>query len=218
MVGKTLRMIRIPAYSLGEEISNAVSHGFGALLSVAALVVMLIRSRGALAVTTAALFGSAMILLYTMSCLYHALPPALLGKKVLRVLDHCNVFLLVFGTYIPVALLGVGGARGWTLFGLVAFFTLLGIVFTVADLERFQFAAVICQLLSGWSILIGISDLLQTVGKRGLAWMIAGGLMYTAGAVLYGIGKRQKYCHSVFHIFCLMGSFCHFWAVYQYLL
>lgn len=218
MVGKTLRMIRIPAYSLGEEISNAVSHGFGALLSVAALVVMLIRSRGALAVTTAALFGSAMILLYTMSCLYHALPPALLGKKVLRVLDHCNVFLLVFGTYIPVALLGVGGARGWTLFGLVAFFTLLGIVFTVADLERFQFAAVICQLLSGWSILIGVSDLLQTVGKRGLAWMIAGGLMYTAGAVLYGIGKRKKYCHSVFHIFCLMGSFCHFWAVYQYLL
>ena len=218
MSAKALRMIRIPSYSVGEEICNAVTHGLGALLSVVALVLMLVRARGALAVTTAALFGSAMILLYTMSCLYHALPPSLLGKKVLRVLDHCNVFLLVFGTYIPVALLGVGGARGWTLFGLVAFFTLLGIAFTVADLERFQLAAVICQLLSGWSILIGVSDLLQIMGVQGLAWMIAGGLMYTVGAALYGIGKYKKYCHSVFHVFCLLGSFCHFWAIYQFLL
>ena len=212
------RKISIPPYSMGEEINNAISHGLGALLSVAALVLMLFRARSALGVTTAALFGSSMVILYTMSCLYHALPPSLTGKKVLRVLDHCNVFLLVFGTYIPVSLLGVAGRRGWTLFGLVAFFTLLGIVFTAVDLERFQAAAVICQLLSGWSILIGASDLLRSVGMRGLSWMIAGGLMYTAGAVLYAVGKRRKYCHCVFHIFCLLGSFCHFWSIYQYLL
>ncbi len=218
MSGKTLRIVGIPSYSMGEEISNAVSHGLGAILSVAALVLMLVRARGAMAVTTAALFGSAMVLLYTVSCLYHALPPHLFGKKVLRVLDHCNVFLLVFGTYIPVALLGVTGTRGWTLFGLVAFFTLLGIVFTAVDLDRFQLAAVLCQLLSGWSILIGVSALLQAVGAQGLAWMLAGGVMYTVGAVLYGVGKHKKYYHSVFHIFCLLGSLCHFWAIYQYLL
>ena len=218
MSGKTLRIVGIPSYSMGEEISNAVSHGLGAILSVTALVLMLVRARGAMAVTTAALFGSAMVLLYTVSCLYHALPPHLLGKRVLRVLDHCNVFLLVFGTYIPVALLGVTGTRGWTLFGLVALFTLLGIVFTAVDLERFQLAAVLCQLLSGWSILIGVSALLQAVGAQGLAWMLAGGVMYTVGAVLYGVGKHKKYYHSVFHIFCLLGSLCHFWAIYQYLL
>ncbi len=218
MIEKAEREITIPSYSLGEELCNAISHGFGALLSVAALVLMLMRARGAFATTAAALFGTAMVVLYTMSCVYHALPAKLEGKKVLRVLDHCNVFLLVFGTYIPVSLLGVPGARGWTLFGLVALFTLLGIILTAVDLERFQMAAVLCQLLSGWSILIGASKLLQAAGARGVGWMVAGGIMYTVGAALYGVGKRKKYYHSVFHIFCLMGSFCHFWAIYQYLL
>ncbi len=217
-MGKQMRAISIPSYSMGEEISNAVSHGFGAILSAAALVLMLVRARGALAVTAAALFGSVMILLYTMSCLYHALPPSLSGKRVLRVLDHCNVFLLVFGTYIPASLLGVCGVQGWVLFSVVAFLTLLGIVFTVIDMERFQTAAVICQLLSGWSILIGASDLLNTAGVQGFVWMIAGGVMYTIGAILYGMGKRRMYFHSVFHVFCLLGTFCHFWAIYQFIL
>ena len=213
----TKKKISIPAYSLGEELVNAVTHGLGALLSVAALVLMLARARGVLAVTVTAIFGASMILLYTMSCAYHALPKGT-GKKVFRVLDHCNVFLLVFGTYIPVALLGVSGVRGWVLFGLVAFFTLLGIVFTAVDLERFQLAAVLCQLLSGWSILLGISELRAAAGISGLLWMIAGGVMYTVGAVLYGIGRHRKYYHSIFHVFCLLGTFCHFWAIYRYLL
>ena len=217
-MGKQMRAISIPSYSMGEEISNAVSHGFGAILSAAALVLMLVRARGALAVTAVALFGSVMILLYTMSCLYHALPPSLSGKRVLRVLDHCNVFLLVFSTYIPASLLGVCGVRGWVLFSVVAFLTLLGIVFTVINMERFQTAAVICQLLSGWSILIGASDLLNTAGVQGFVWMIAGGVMYTIGAILYGMGKRRMYYHSVFHVFCLLGTFCHFWAIYQFIL
>ena len=213
----TKKKISIPAYSLGEELVNAVTHGLGALLSAAALVLMLARARSVLAVTVTAIFGASMILLYTMSCVYHALPKGN-GKKVLRVLDHCNVFLLVFGTYIPVALLGVSGVRGWVLFGLVAFFTLLGIVFTAVDLERFQLAAVLCQLLSGWSILLGISELRAAAGISGLLWMIAGGVMYTVGAALYGIGRHRKYYHSVFHVFCLLGTFCHFWAIYRYLL
>ena len=86
------------------------------------------------------------------------------------------------------------------------------------DLERYQLAAVICQLLSGWSILMGVSNLRAAVGLQGLIWMIAGGAMYTIGAILYGIGKKRKYYHSVFHVFCLLGTFCHFWAIYKYLL
>ena len=218
MAERNKKEISIPSYSLEEELFNAISHGLGALLSVAALVLMLIRARNALEVTTAAIFGTSMIFLYTISCVYHALSPGLRGKKVLRVLDHCSVFLLVFGTYIPASLLGVSGVRGWLLFGLVAFFTALGIVFTALDLERYQLAAVICQLLSGWSILMGASNLRAALGLQGLIWMIAGGVMYTIGAILYGIGKNRKYCHSVFHVFCLLGTFCHFWAIYKYLL
>ena len=218
MAERKKKEISIPSYSLGEELFNAISHGFGALLSIAALVLMLIRARNALEVTTAAIFGTSMIFLYTISCVYHALSPGLRGKKVLRVLDHCSVFLLVFGTYIPASLLGVSGVRGWLLFGLVAFFTALGIVFTALDLERYQLAAVICQLLSGWSILMGASNLRAALGLQGLIWMIAGGVMYSIGAILYGIGKNRKYYHSVFHVFCLLGTFCHFWAIYKYLL
>ena len=218
MAERKKKEISIPSYSLGEELFNAISHGFGALLSIAALVLMLIRARNALEVTTAAICGTSMIFLYTISCVYHALSPGLRGKKVLRVLDHCSVFLLVFGTYIPASLLGVSGVRGWLLFGLVAFFTALGIVFTALDLERYQLAAVICQLLSGWSILMGASNLRAALGLQGLIWMIAGGVMYSIGAILYGIGKNRKYCHSVFHVFCLLGTFCHFWAIYKYLL
>ena len=218
MAERKNKEISIPSYSLGEELFNAISHGFGALLSIAALVLMLIRARNALEVTTAAIFGTSMIFLYSISCVYHALSPGLRGKKVLRVLDHCSVFLLVFGTYIPASLLGVSGVRGWLLFGLVAFFTALGIVFTALDLERYQLAAVICQLLSGWSILMGASNLRAALGLQGLIWMIAGGVMYSIGAILYGIGKNRKYCHSVFHVFCLLGTFCHFWAIYKYLL
>ena len=164
------------------------------------------------------LFGAAMVLLYTMSCVYHALPPKGRGKQVLRVLDHCNVYLLVFGSYIPAALLGVGGAAGWVLFGVVLLFSVVGIVFTAIDVDRYQLVSVICHLICGWSILAGVPGLLRSMGWGGLSWLILGGVMYSVGAILYGLGKRKKYRHSVFHVFCLLGTFFHFWAIYTYLL
>ncbi len=218
MEGTVRRGVSIPQYTLGEELFNSVSHGVGALLGIAALVLMLLRAQGALSLVTAAFFGAAMILLYTVSCLYHALSPRLTGKKVLRVVDHCNVFLLVFGTYVPFALLGVGGVAGRTLLAAVGFFNVLGIVLTALDLEKYQTAAVVCHLLSGWSILLGIPGLLRNMDGGGLVCMILGGVMYSVGAVLYSSGKKKKYRHSVFHIFCLLGTFFHFWTVYRFLL
>ena len=216
---KTMRrQIRIPDYSLGEELINAISHGLGGLLGVAALVLMVIRAREPLARVSVTLFGAAMVLLYTMSCVYHALPPKGRGKQVLRVLDHCNVYLLVFGSYIPAALLGVGGAAGWVLFGVVLLFSVVGIVFTAIDVDRYQLVSVICHLFSGWSILFGVRALLGSMGVPGLTWLVLGGVMYTIGSVLYGLGRRKKYRHCVFHVFCLLGTFCHFWSVYAYLL
>lgn len=210
--------IQIPDYTIGEEIFNAVSHGLGALLGVVGLILMVIKAHGVLAETAVSLFGVAIVQLYTISCIYHALSPRLKGKKVMRVIDHCNVYLLVLGTYLPVALLGVGGWMGWLLLGIVFVFSVLGIVFTAIDVDRYQLVSVICHLICGWSILIGIPGLLASMGVQGLVYSILGGIMYSIGAILYGLGKKKRYRHSVFHIFCLLGTFFHFWGIYMYLL
>ena len=210
--------IKIPNYTLGEELFNSISHGIGAALAVAALVLMVVKAHNPLPETTVSLFGATMIILYTMSCIYHALSPNLEGKKVLRVIDHCNVFLLVFGTYIPVSLLGVGGAKGWILFGVIGAFTIIGIVFTAINVDKYKVIATICHVINGWSILIGIPELINNAGHKGLLFMILGGVMYTIGSILYGLGSKKKYMHCIFHVFCLLGTFFHFWSIYMYLI
>ena len=210
--------ISLPHYTLGEEIFNAISHGTGGLLSIAALVLMLVKAKTALAAVSVSVFGFAMIVLYVISCVYHALSRRVKGKKVLRVIDHCNVFFLVLGTYVPVALLGVGGWLGWTLLGVVFAFAATGISLNGVNVDRFKVSSVICHLVCGWSILAGIPALLNTMGNVGVFWLVAGGAAYTVGSILYGIGAKKKYIHCVFHIFCLIGTACHFWAVYAYLL
>lgn len=217
-MSKRILKIRIPEYTFGEEVFNAISHGIGAELSIAALVLMVIKAHGAFAETAVSLFGSALIVLYTVSCVYHALSKELKGKRVLRVIDHCNVYLLVFGTYIPASLLGVKGVLGWVLFGITAVFTVIGITLTVIDVDRFNRLQVICHLFNGWSILAGIPQLLHNAGVQGVIWMILGGVMYSVGSGIYAMGAKKTWSHSIFHLFCLAGSFCHFWAIYQYLL
>lgn len=215
---KKKRGISIPNYTLGEEIFNAISHGIGGLLSVAALVLMLVKAKTPLAVVSVSVFGFAMIVLYVISCVYHALSRRVKGKKVLRVIDHCNVFFLVLGTYVPVALLGVGGWLGWTLLGIVFAFAATGITLNGVNVDKFKVSSVICHLVCGWMILAGVPALLNTMGRAGVYWLLSGGAAYTVGSVLYGIGAKKKYIHSVFHVFCLIGTACHFWGIYEYLL
>lgn len=210
--------IRIPKYTLAEELINSISHGLGAIFSIVALVLMLVKAHTPLQYVTVSIFGTTMILLYVISCVYHALSPRLTGKKVLRVLDHCNVFLLVFGTYIPVALLGIGGALGWWLFGFVATVTVIGIVLAATNTDRYQVLEVVCHLLNGWSILIGIKPMLEHMGLAGVILALAGGICYSLGAILYGIGKNHRYAHSVFHFFCLAGTVLQWLAIYLCLL
>lgn len=210
--------IRIPKYSLAEELINSISHGLGAIFSIVALVLMLVKAHTPLQYVTVSIFGTTMILLYVISCVYHALSPRLTGKKVLRVLDHCNVFLLVFGTYIPVALLGVGGALGWWLFGLVALVTTVGITLTAINTDKFQMLEVICHLINGWSILIGIKSMLTNMGLAGVILALTGGISYSIGAILYSLGKNHKYAHSIFHFFCLAGTVLQWLAIYLCLL
>ena len=210
--------IKIPPYTVGEEIFNAISHGIGAAFSIVALVLLVVKAHGALAEATVALFGSTMILLYTISCIYHALSPNLEGKKVLRVIDHCNVFLLVYGTYIPVVLVGIGGTLGIVLFSIVTVITSIGIIATSIKIDSTEALEVICHLINGWGILFFLSPLSKTIGTTGIVLIILGGAMYTLGSVLYAIGEKIKYMHSVFHIFCLLGTLFHFLCIYLTLL
>ena len=210
--------VSIPRYSLEEEFVNSITHGFGAICSIIALALMAAKAQSQLALGCACIFGASMVLLYANSCIYHALPAASNAKRVARVFDHCNVFLLVFGTYVPAALLGVGGTLGWTLLGIVALFTAIGIAFTIADVDRFGLVQVLCHLASGWSILAGLPQLIATMGLGGFGFVLAGGVAYSVGAVLYGIGKSRPYMHSVFHVFCLVATFLQFHAIYCFLL
>lgn len=217
-VEQVMSRVLIPKYSLGEELVNSISHGLGAAFGVTALILMVNKAQTPLAMVCAIVFGLTMISLYTVSCVYHALPPTLPGKRVMRVIDHCNVYLLVFGTYVPAALLGVGGALGWVLFGVVAFFTVLGIVFSSIDVDKYSKVQVACHLVSGWSFLAGMPAILSTQAPACGILIVAGGVAYTVGSILYGIGKRRAYMHSVFHLFCLLGTALHFVAIFGYLL
>ena len=210
--------ISIPKYSLAEELINSISHGVGALLAIPALILMIIKANTAKEIVLCTIFGTSMILLYTMSCIYHALSKNIGGKKVLRVLDHCNVYLLVWGTYIPVTLLAVRGTLGWVLFGIVSVISIVGITFSAINVDKFSILEVVCHLVNGWSIVIGIKSIIANVGTKGLLFMIIGGVLYSIGSILYGVGSKVKYMHSIFHFFCLFGTLFHFLAIYLYVI
>ena len=214
------KRVSIPSYTLGEEIVNSITHGIGALLSVLALVLLVIKASkdGSIQVVTTTLYASTLIILYTISCIYHALSSKLVGKKVLRVIDHCNVYLLVYGTIIPLSILGIGGLHGWLFFGVVSFVTTIGIVLSAIFLDKVQIVEVVCHLVNGWGSLFFIRDLLDNLGNTGVVFLILGGIMYTIGAILYGVGSKKRYMHSVFHVFCILGSLFQFLCIYLYLL
>lgn len=210
--------IALPEYTLGEELVSSISHGLGAAFGIVALVLCLVKSSGnGIAVVSSALYGSMMILLYTMSTIYHALKRNM-AKRVFRVFDHCTIFLLIAGTYIPIVLVGIGGAWGWTFFGVVVAAAILGIIFNAIDVERFKVFSMICYIAMGWVIVIGFKPLMDSIAKEGIILLIVGGVVYTIGAVIYGVGKKAKYLHSLWHFFVLGGSVLHFLMIYLYVL
>lgn len=212
--------ITIPKYTLGEELTNSISHGVGAGLGIAALVLCIVRSAIAhdgYKLASSIVFGITVTLLYLMSCLYHALKVNK-AKRVFRVMDHCTIFLLIAGTYTPFTLVTLRGPVGWWLFGIVWGVAILGIVLNAVSLKRFAKLSVLCYLGMGWVIVFAFRRLADALAPGGLCLLIAGGLAYTVGAVLYAVGSKRKYFHSVFHFFCMIGTVLHFLAVYMYVL
>lgn len=210
--------IEIPKYTLVEELLNAISLGVGALLGIAGLVLAIVFSKTPLAVVSSAIYGSTLIILYTISCLYHSFSPKIKAKKVFRVLDHCSVYLLIFGTYMPYLLLVVKGALGWTLWEILLAMTILGIVLNCVDIEKFKKFSMISYIAMGWVIILSFKTVYLNLGKIGTLYLVIGGLCYTIGAIFYKWGKKEKYMHSVFHFLVLAGSIFHFFSIFFYIL
>ena len=202
--------------TIGEEIANAVSHGVGELLAIAGAVVAIAMAAihgTAITVVSASLYGASMILLYLFSTLYHSLTNRS-AKRVFRVFDHCSIFILIMGSYIPICLVLIGGALGWTLFGINAFCTVLGIVFNSSNLERWSKPSVVLYVIMGWSVLIGAKSVISAVDAAGIALLVGGGAAYTAGIIFYK--ARRKYMHFVWHIFVLAGTVLHYFFMLFY--
>lgn len=205
--------LELPRYTLGEEVFSAVSHGVSALFAVAALVILLVVCRKEpLTVVSCAVFGGTMTLLYTVSTLYHALNVNR-AKKVFRTLDHCTIFLLIAGTYTPITLVCLGGTKGIVLFAVVWAAAILGIVLNGISVKRFAKVSMICYIAMGWVIVFAMKDFYASAGGQTVWLLLIGGIIYTIGAVLYGVGKKIPYVHSVWHLFVFAGSFFHFLAV-----
>ncbi|MBQ7522685.1 MAG: hemolysin III family protein [Clostridia bacterium] len=212
-----IKQVKIPPdkrYSLGEEIFNSVSHGVGSLLSVAGTVVLIVISAlqgDAWKVVSSAIFGASLIILYTMSTLYHAITNRK-AKSVMRVMDHVTIFFLIAGTYTPLTLVILRGVTGWVLFGFIWGCAILGIVFNSINLEKFRKISVVCYIIMGWAIIFAIRPLIQAMPKISLIFLLIGGIAYSVGVIFYAI-KKVKYFHSVWHLFTVAGSIFHYFAI-----
>lgn len=210
--------ISIPKYTLAEELISSISHGCGAIFGIVALVLCVNKTETATGYVGASLYGSFMFLMYVISCVYHALPPHLTGKKVMRVIDHCTVLLMVAGTFMPLCLNLIKGALGWTVFGIVWGMTIISIILNCIGLDKFKRVSAICSLIMGWSAIFLIKPIYYKAGLTALILLITGGIVYSLGAILFSLGKKYKYMHSIFHFFVIGGSILHFIFIYAYCL
>ena len=211
--------ISTPQYSQREELANVLTHGMGALLAISAMVLLIVFSSlngDAYHIVSSVVFGTCMLLLYTMSTLYHMVKKEKI-KRIFRLLDHSSIFLLIAGTYTPFTLVTLNGKWGWTLFGLVWGLAVAGIIVEVATKQKYKKISLALYIGMGWLIIIAIKPLLHTIPTGGLMLLVSGGLCYTLGILFY-IWKSLAGNHAIWHLFVLGGSTLHFFAVFFYVI
>ena len=213
----------LPDYTKGEEIFNAVSHIVGAGLSLCALAAAVIKAAlwgNAWDVVGGCIYGASLVLLYAVSGIYHALRKGT-GKKVMQVLDHCVIYVLIAGTYTPIlfsALRPVAPVRTWVLFGVVWGVAAVAITFTAIDLKKYAVFSMICYIGMGWCVVSAWKTVVSALHPVGLQLLLWGGIAYTVGAVLYGLGSRRRYMHGAFHVFVVAGSVLQFLCIFLYVI
>jgi len=213
----------LPVYTRGEEIFNMVTHIVGGAVGVGALLACVIAAAlngNIWGIVNGSVYGASVIILYTMSSIYHGLK-APMPKKVFQILDHCTIFILIAGTYTPI-LLGrfkeLFPFDAWILFGIIWIVAIVGIVFNSIDLKMFKKASLVCYLGMGWCIVFRLPQILETYPFPFFMYMLAGGISYTVGAVFYAFGHKQKFIHSVFHIFTVMATLLHLIGIASYVM
>lgn len=213
----------LPNYTRGEEVLNSMSHALGAGLGLAALVLCLIRSvrlGDALAITASALYGFSMIAVFSVSSIYHGMKTGY-GKKVMQVVDHCIIYLLIAGTYTVIvlaALRPVFPALAWGLFGFEWGLAALAAVLTAIDLKKYSVFSMVCYIGMGWAVIPFWRQVLAVLTLPGFLLLLGGGIAYSIGAVLYGLGRTRKWMHGVFHIFVVLGGLLQFFCVFFFAL
>ena len=209
----------ITYYDSKEEKINVISHAIGLVLSIVALVLLVVYSSlygDVWHITSFAIYGASLIVLYSASTFYHYSQNPKLRSR-LNIFDHAAIYVLIAGTYTPFTLVVLKGWVGWTIFGISWGLALIGIVLKLFYTGKYDKISTIAYVLMGWVIIFALKPLINNFPLNGLLWLLAGGIFYTIGAVLYSF-KNMKYNHAVFHIFVLLGSFSHFMAVFFYVL
>lgn len=212
----------LPTYTKGEEIFNMVSHIVGGAIGLIGMVLCIIFSaihQNSYAIVGSIIYGISMIFLYTMSSIYHGLKPTRKAKKVMQILDHCTIYVLIAGTYTPILLssiMKVNQVAAWTMLAIVWIFAILGIVLNAIDLKQFRVFSMICYIAMGWCIIFRIDLVIKSLGMTGFILILLGGIIYTLGTILYGIGRKVKYMHSMFHLCVVIGTLLQLIAIILY--
>ncbi len=213
----------LPNYTKGEEIFHMVSHIAGGVFAFVALLLCVIKSAlggNPWAIVTSVVYGITMIVLYCMSSIYHGLKPSL-GKKVLQVLDHCSIYFMIAGTYTPILLVAIRPlypVLAWVAFGAEWALTALAVTLTAIDLKQYRTFSMFCYIFMGWAVIFFVNAATAALSPAGFWLLLAGGLAYTIGAILYGIGGKRRYFHAMFHVFVLAGSVLQFLSILLYVL
>ncbi len=212
-------MKNIENYTLDEEIANAITHGVGALMAIAGLVLLIVFSSiygNPWYIISLTIYGGSLVILYTMSTIYHALPNGKV-KNVFEILDHSSIYLLIAGTYTPFELITLRDSVGWILFGITWGIAVVGILFKIFFVKRFVILSTVVYIIMGWMIVFAIKPLLERLPIGGIVFLLLGGILYTVGTIFY-IRRKMKYHHAIWHLFVLGGSAMHFFAILFYVL
>ncbi|MBE7049545.1 MAG: hemolysin III family protein [Ruminococcaceae bacterium] len=211
--------INFNGQTLGEEIANSVSHGIGALLAIAGTAVMVVTAcltSDVMGIVSAALYGFFTILLYMFSTIYHSLTNTK-AKRVFQIFDHCSIFLMILGSYIPICLCLIRGLWGWVLFSITAVLAIFGIVFNSIDLKRWHKMSMILYVLMGWSLIFMFKHVVEKVPIQGILLLVGGGVFYTLGIIFFAKDK-VRYMHYIWHIFVLLGTITQYFFILFYVI
>ena len=218
-----LRERQLPDYTRGEELMNMITHIVGGAVGLLILIGGILigaKHRDPWAITSGIIYGVLTCTLFVISSVYHGLPDGI-GKRVMQVIDHCTIYFMIAGTYTPVLLVGIRKVMpvaAWIVFGVEWGCAMIAATLTAIDLKRYKAFSMVCYLAMGWAIVAILKPTFQVLGRSGFLWLLAGGICYTIGAVLYGLGKKHRYMHSVFHLFVNAGSLLQAIAILLYVL